>query len=110
VAFRAAEVINAMHSCVPMNNDLFIDGGMSRNPYFVQFLANMTQRVVRPASMPELTGLGTIQLAADFPGFQIQTVSQFGSVQPKPGNPTSMELFERAVSMSRQWSAPARCS
>jgi glycerol kinase len=110
VAFRAAEVVNAMHSCVPMNNDLFIDGGMSKNPYFVQFLANVTQREVRPASMPELTGLGTIQLAADFPGFQIQTVSQFDSVHPEPDNSTSMELFERAVSMSRLWSAPAQCS
>jgi hypothetical protein len=60
--------------------------------------------------MPELTGLGTIQLAADFPGFQIQTVSQFDSVHPEPDNSTSMELFERAVSMSRLWSAPAQCS
>jgi glycerol kinase len=99
-----------MHSCVPMNNDLFIDGGMSKNPYFVQFLANITQRVVRPASMPELTGLGTIQLAADFSGFELQAVSPFGSVYPELGNRTSMEIFERAVSMSRQWSAPARCS
>jgi hypothetical protein len=54
--------------------------------------------------MPELTGWGTVQLAADFPGFELQTVSEFGSVHPEPGIRISMEMFERAVSMSRQWS------
>ena len=52
VAFRVAEVTNAMHSCVPMNSNLFIDDGMSKNPYFTQFLGNVMQREVRPASIP----------------------------------------------------------
>lgn len=110
VAFRAAELINAMHSCIPLKSNLLIDGGMSKNPYFVQFLANVMQREIRPASMPELTGLGTIQLASDFTGFELQTVSLFGSVQPEPGISNSMGMFERAVSMSRQWSVLGRHS
>jgi len=104
VAFRAAEVIEAMNQCVPINDALFIDGGMSRNPYFVQFLANVLGREIRPANMPELTGLGTMQLAGDVLGHELKTVPQFGSCDPVPGERQSAEKFNQAVAISRKWS------
>lgn len=104
VAFRAAEVIEAMNICVPIKDALLVDGGMSANPYFVQFLANVTGRDIRPARMPELTGLGVIQLACDAPGYEPEVVSHFGSCLPEPDELQSIEKFKKAVAMSREWS------
>ncbi len=103
VAFRAHEVIDAMNSCVPIKDALVIDGGMSKNPYFVQFLANVAAREVRPAHMPELTGLGTLQLAAMALGEELKTESQFGSFLPEHDVSYSTVRFKLAVSNSLNW-------
>lgn len=103
VAFRAAEVIDAMSSCVPIEDALAIDGGMSKNPYFVQFLANVTAREICPASVPELTALGTLELAAIATGEEFNIISGFGSVLPEPGIRYSMDRFKQAVSQSKSW-------
>ncbi|MDG2404823.1 MAG: FGGY family carbohydrate kinase [Paracoccaceae bacterium] len=103
IAFRASEVIAAMNSCIHSDSPLLIDGGMSKNPYFVQFFADMVGREVCPASMPELTGLGTIQLASDFLGCRPETISQFSSFKPRADGKRSMEMFKKAIEMSRQW-------
>ncbi|WP_121024914.1 FGGY family carbohydrate kinase [Litoreibacter meonggei] len=101
VALRAAEVIGAMDSCIPLNGPLQIDGGMSKNPYFTQFLANVTGCEVRPAIMPELTGLGTIALAATAIGSELNIKSQFSSIQPEDGVSLPTERFHRAVAVSK---------
>ncbi|GLQ05395.1 FGGY family carbohydrate kinase [Sneathiella chinensis] len=101
VAFRAAEVIEAMNACVPVREALSIDGGMSKNPYFVQFLANVTGREIRPAIMPELTGLGTVQLAADYLGFKPATVSQFSECKPAADGRGDLRRFKEIVELSR---------
>lgn len=103
IAFRAEEVIGAMSNCVSINNALFIDGGMSKNPYFVQFLSNVMGREIRPASMPELTGLGTVQLACDVFDYELETVSHFASYNPEPGKRQSVDKFRQAVDISREW-------
>jgi glycerol kinase len=65
VAFRMAEVMEAMS---PMRQEdateVSIDGGMSRNPWFCQFLADAIGRTIRVSDEPELTALGCAQLAA----------------------------------------------
>lgn len=103
IAFRATEVIDAMNKCVPIEKALSIDGGMSKNPYFVQFLANISGRVVRPATMPELTSLGTVKLASSILGEKPPTLSHFGSVKPESDVRPSMKKFKRAVSNSLNW-------
>ena len=108
VAFRAAEVVEAFNKCVPMSASVRVDGGMSKNPYFIQFLANATQREIRPAIMPELTGLGTIQLACDVLDYVPETRSQFGSFLPEPKQKPPLDQFKQAVAMARDWSARPR--
>ena len=103
VAYRSAEVIEAMSRCVPINDALFIDGGMSKNPYFVQFLANVTGREIRPANMPELTGLGTVKLACDVMGHELKSVSHFGHYNPEPGGQKSVDKYKRAITISLEW-------
>ena len=103
VAFRATEVIEAMNSCIPIRGALVIDGGMSKNPYFVQFLSNAASREIRPASMPELTSLGTVKLASRVFGGELDVVSHFGSVQPEADVDYAMDRFKEAVSTSLNW-------
>lgn len=102
VALRAAEVVRALDACIPLNGALAIDGGMSANPYFVQFLADVTGREVRPALMPEMTGLGTIGLAASALGVDLSTAAQFGSVEPNTSRSLPTERFDRAVAQSME--------
>ncbi|TDT77644.1 glycerol kinase [Litoreibacter halocynthiae] len=103
VALRASEVVNAMNTCIQISGALAIDGGMSQNQYFTQFLADVTEREIRPAEMPELTGLGTIGLTAVPMGIDLQPTSQFGSIQPEAGISLPVERFQRAVAASKNF-------
>ncbi len=49
---------------VPLSSPISIDGGMSRNPWFCQFLADILGRDLRISDEAELTALGCAQLAA----------------------------------------------
>lgn len=103
VAFRAAEVVEAMNASVPMHGALPIDGGMSKNTYFVQFLADVTGRDIHPAKMPELTGLGTIQLASEALGVDLGVLAAFGACRPNAGDTDHLARFQKAVAMSKSW-------
>ncbi|HCP81243.1 MAG TPA: glycerol kinase [Octadecabacter sp.] len=103
VAFRAAEVIDSMNRCMPINGGLRIDGGMSKNPYFVQFLSNAIARDVHPASLPELTGLGVIKLASGFLGREQEINQHYGSVQPLADIQHARKRFQEAVAISLSW-------
>jgi len=63
IAFRAAEVVAAMDRVARLADTLSIDGGVSANPYFCQFLANVLGRRVVAQPLAELTALGTARLA-----------------------------------------------
>ena len=104
VAFRAAEVLEVFDRCIPLAASIRVDGGMSKNPYFLQFLANAAQRNIWPSRMPELTGLGTIHLAADALGFEPETTPQFGEVSPQHAQVPPINKFKQAVLMSQDWS------
>ena len=63
VALRAAEVIAAMAELLPLGDTLSVDGGMARNPYLQQFLADVTGRTIIVPSSTDLTALGTARMA-----------------------------------------------
>ena len=64
VALRAAEVILAMDDHAGVTDRLSIDGGLARNPYFAQFLADVVGRTIVTRSFDELTAFGCASLAA----------------------------------------------
>ncbi len=107
VAFRAGEVIAAMNDCIPIKSPLYIDGGMSNNPYFVQFLANVLDREILAARVPELTGLGIIHLACDALDYTPEINSRFGSTRPNPDAKISLARFKQAIATSKNWVASA---
>ncbi len=62
VALLASELIVAMNRATPLSGAVSIDGGLSKNPYFCDFLAEALERPVRVPASADLTGLGTAQL------------------------------------------------
>ncbi|MDP3340028.1 FGGY family carbohydrate kinase [Frigidibacter sp.] len=71
VALRSAEVIAAMDRVQPVGSPVSIDGGMSANDYFCQFLADVLTREVIASDEPELTAVGIAALAAEGAGVPI---------------------------------------
>ncbi|WP_116600259.1 FGGY-family carbohydrate kinase [Primorskyibacter marinus] len=103
VALRANEVVEAMASSVPRADELFVDGGMSKNPYFIQFLADVSGAHIRPAHMPELTGLGAAHLAAVPLKCKFESFAEFGNIAPRPRPTDYMAKFRRAIEFSTTW-------
>jgi glycerol kinase len=79
VALRSAQAIAAMHARLPLAPIVSVDGGLSRNPYFCEFLARALNRTVAIPATTDLTGLGISQLAYIGAG-----LSYDGSVPPTP--------------------------
>ena len=103
IAFRAAQVIAAMDDCVSLPSFLPIDGGLSNNVYFNQFLADVLECEIRPALIPEITGLGTAQLAAKSLGYDLPNTMSFGSCRPITPRREAVALFDKACQVSGQW-------
>jgi glycerol kinase len=103
VALRAAEVIQSMSGFVTINDQISIDGGISVNPYFCQFFANVLGRQVLVQPMAELTAIGTAQLAG---AGQINLEPNDTSVmnyQPITDMSHHLERFVEAVERSKNW-------
>jgi glycerol kinase len=63
IALLASELILAMDRATPLSGAISIDGGLSRNSYFGDFLADALNRPVNVPASADLTGLGATQLA-----------------------------------------------
>lgn len=105
VAFRTSEVIESMNRCIPIGDELYVDGGMSTNPYFTQFLADTTGLVILSAKVPELTGLGTILLACQALGYKPKTAFDYGRYNPNSLPTEYLSMFQSAVATSLDWIA-----
>ena len=105
IAFRAAEVIDAMNEHIPLGDTISVDGGMSVNGYFCQFLADAVGRTVTVPRFGELTALGTGRLASGQEG--TEPSSEHDVYRPRRDLSEARVRFADAVSSSRQWSAPA---
>ncbi|NKB78020.1 MAG: glycerol kinase [Gammaproteobacteria bacterium] len=118
VAFRAAEVIAAMTQLSPVDGEISIDGGVSTNPYFCQFLADILNRTIVVQRFSELTALGTAQLAGSYLENTYQLISETHKGISKQGNqnqtiyqpsgdqPMSqlyIEIFKKAIARSKSW-------
>ncbi|MGA0117562.1 MAG: FGGY family carbohydrate kinase [Ilumatobacteraceae bacterium] len=110
VAHRGVDLIEAAEADSGIAiSDIRIDGGMSRNPTFVQALADAAQRPVRVSKMTEATTLGAGFLAGTASGQwshlseASSTLSWAATVHPL-GNPgVSRQQWSEAVSRSRSW-------
>ncbi len=62
IALLSSELIVAMDRATPLSGAISIDGGLSKNPYFCDFLAEALDRPVSVPASADLTGLGAAQL------------------------------------------------
>jgi glycerol kinase len=105
IALRTSEVIRAMSERVPLSPSLSIDGGLTRNPYFVQTLADAIGRPLEVATFDELTAFGTAALASLAVGAAtIPLPHRAAAVEPRHHAAARWhQRFADAVSRSRAW-------
>ena len=70
VALRTAEVLAALQALIPLDGAVSVDGGLSRNPYFVQFLSEVAGRDLFLAQEPEQTAAGLARMVAESLGIE----------------------------------------
>ena len=88
IAQRGADLVEAAEEAAGLRIDaLRIDGGMSRNPIFVQALADAAQRPVEVSAEREATALGAGFLA----GVAVGTWSGLGDAVASRRSPTTVE-------------------
>lgn len=100
IAFRAAEVVGAMNNFTPLENTLSIDGGVSANPYFCQFLASLLNKQVVVQEFSELTAFGTAQLAGGARHFAGGSENRY---DPAENMDHYAARFQQALGRATQW-------
>lgn len=104
IAFRATEVIEAIENSIPIGQQISIDGGLSANPYFCQFLANLLGKEIKVQALAEITAIGTAQLASKN---RIKLHFNQKDIKSYQAD-TDMDLFKSkfslAIERSKQWS------
>jgi glycerol kinase len=106
VALLSAELIVAMDRATPLSGAISIDGGLSKNAYFCDFLAEALDRPVSVPASADLTGLGTAQLALI--GAGLATVQDLPQ-GPPPQRVTSPQGRLSDAARSRFRDAVGRC-
>ncbi|MBG1232712.1 FGGY family carbohydrate kinase [Aestuariivirga litoralis] len=108
VALRACEVVEAMSRHGRSGAAISIDGGLSKNPYFGQFLSNALGRMVTVASTADLTGLGVARMAMVGAGAAHLPPLPAPSQLYSPSDPLPAALHSRfgiAVLRAKGWKA-----
>ncbi len=107
VALSAAEVIEAMRAHVGVADRLSVDGGLTQNRYFVQFLADMLERPVVTQRFHELTAYGCASLAALGAGIELPPRECDVTVYEPSRNGAfvgeAKARFADAVARARRW-------
>lgn len=109
IALRSAEVIEAMAALTPIGQRISIDGGLSRNPYFVGFLADALGREVEVARLADLTAYGCGLLAGLGAGIELApAAAETGGqvVAPRAGidRKARLQRFRAVVERAKSWS------
>jgi glycerol kinase len=108
VAHRGADLVEAAEADAgaPITS-LRVDGGMSRNPTFVQALADAAQRQVEVSPVVEATTLGAAFLAGMavgvWDGFDDVAAAWNPTTTVEPGAPADRDRWARAVERAAKW-------
>lgn len=108
VAQSGADLVEAAETDAGRPIDVLrIDGGMSRNPTFVQALADAAQKPVEVSPVKEATTLGAGFLAGLAVGIWPDLDALDGTWKPltrhEPGEPLDRDAWRRAIERARRW-------
>jgi glycerol kinase len=98
-----------MDRASPLTGAVSIDGGLSNNGYFCDFLARVLQRPVQVPSSAELTGLGTAGMAMIGVGLAAPETLPPAPAPRRlaapaaPLDPAARARFTEAVVRARNW-------
>ncbi|PHI29376.1 FGGY family carbohydrate kinase [Budvicia aquatica] len=104
IAARSAEVIIAMDKLSPLGDSISVDGGLSSNQYFKQFLANLIQKNIVAPENREVTALGAAMLARKGLGIERPITFKQNAQITKPNNSSMsgvMERYQEIIARSR---------
>ena len=101
IALLTTKLIEDTSKVVPLNNAISIDGGLSQNAYFAQFLASASNKTIVVPPMHELTALGL----ADLCGVKISHIHEKPKIYLPDGSVRAEDhtLFNAAVERSTHW-------
>jgi len=92
-----------MEDITEIGQTISIDGGLSGNPWFCQFLADVLQKTVTVQSGKELTAFGTAMMAAVNTTInKSESVKQASYATQNSHNEYKLQ-FAKAVSRCRNW-------
>lgn len=108
IAHRGADMVESVVAATQLEvNSIRIDGGMSRNPTFVQALANATGRNIEVSPVTEATTLGAAFLAGVGVNFWSSLEQAISTWKPakivSPTNRLDRAQWHEAVSRARNW-------
>lgn len=109
IAMRAADIVEALTPLVGADQKLSVDGGLTNNRYFCQFLADVTEREIHIPGSTELTCLGTAYLAMIGSGLASDTNAlppeppPKAIINPRQSLANLRERFSEAVTRSQGW-------
>jgi glycerol kinase len=109
IALRTSQLLDAIDSLTGSRRRLSVDGGLTHNSYFCQFLADVTQNEIIIPTSPDITSYGTGRFALIGCGLAKDT-----SDLPPPEEPKTIitpradlthfkERFDDAIVRSRKW-------
>ena len=103
IAFRASEVIETIQDFVDVTKRISIDGGLSANSYFCQFLADVLNMEVVVQPNAELTAVGTAMLAAGDEAPPYDADKKAVNYLPLGEAGRYREKFREAVRRTKAW-------
>jgi glycerol kinase len=104
IALRTAEVVAAMAANIAIGARISVDGGLTRNPYFLQFLADAMGRAVVTRNFDELTSFGCAALAARAIGQELKLPAGGENVtEPQQDGRHWCKRFANAVARAKEW-------
>jgi glycerol kinase len=109
IALRMGEVMAAMNRQAPTASIISIDGGLTANSYFCQFLADTLEAKIIVSDQPECTAVGTAALAAEAIGRPFALRRSGRQVVPGLHDPKRLKIYDTAVSIVRSF-GKERCN
>ena len=101
IAMLTAELVTAANQSLGLASSISIDGGLSQNTYFAQFLASACQKTIKVPAMFELSALGLAGMC----GVDISNL-RGATATFEPNNSLSAldrEKFLDALARTRGW-------
>jgi glycerol kinase len=93
IALRTTEVLTAMDRLFPFLGPVSVDGGLSRNPYFVRFLSEVAGHDLFLPDETEQTAAGLARMAAKAASIAVP--------DPRPGRPVAASSGPAANRIAR---------